>query len=781
MLGLKLDVNMIYSHFTMTATFEAVRLKLHGERTFAMCSVECRCAFCYFKSMAQIVPIFTPTMTPRSDGDSPSLFLLTNDEPEIEHELQFQSLEEMTRFQTYFLDSMMFVESLVKRLDFTKYSLAEDLKSYNRETRCWQNCSAIIQSFGTGVLFQTHVYTGSGVKRGLNVPIKPSMFVSTRFKLPGAETRREHQYGFRIVPDVAKRDEYHVLICPSEKSMERWVMTLYYLICQSKLGDFEIDPPDWEKPVVEYEYEEEEVVEEEVAEKPAEKKPEEEYEYEYVMEEEEEVAEKKEEPVLKFEDDEAEEEARNEEEEKGEAKLEEGKKEEEDEEERKEEKVVNEERCAALMKLIETEVPVSVFAYVMAEQTKYTEDLTAMNKTIGKLEGMKNPVVAPEEFVMPVFKPVGDVRVDKGQTEGLLKMLDDVYDEEYEYTGLDAYEDIDAESLIAASLKEFEEASIVKFDQFFDFSNFAFVSAGSFIGLREPLNPFFIRLLSAVNSIVNEEPAAVSLSLGTRLVSMLAALLLNGKRGDLSLYTSLVELTTACEPIRPVVEQLSESDSPEKTAVSFVIEALNRNVMKIFLRDAHRSEDWERKYYLKSSLMRYGNVLETVLEQLSRLDVFQFALSGKFSDFDDVTKFVPEAFQFVEIEEDGVDVITFLEHAMENGLKKTISIGGSKVFDFMNELCEKHQRISDADIKELIEVFMSLRGDTIFDRKMKQSQKIHSFWTEGFHRKKLHIWFLFMVVDQDLVKKYYEEDASVADLYRANYIIVRLYHKMQSM
>lgn len=767
-----LDVNMIYRHFTDSAKFESVRMKPFGASSAFVCSIECSGAFCYFRAFDRVIPIFTPNMPPEADDESPSISLLAIDEPHVRHELTFPSLKEKLDFLSFFFKSMEFVQSLVKRLDFRKYSLTEDLQYFNQRTRSWQKVATIIQFFGTDVLFQTHVKTGSELKPGLSLKITPSMFVTTRFELPIRTGKLP--LGFRIVPNSSKLEECHIFKCETEKSMQQWVLTLYYLICQSRLGDFEVDPPDWEKPVVEYEYEYEEEVVEQAPTPAAEQKNVEEYEYEYVLEEEEEeVKEKVPEAVLKFEDDETEEKpaedtATNE------------KVEEEDEEEEKKEKIVDEQRYSELMTLIETGIPVKVFAHVTAEQTEYTQDTTVLDKRCEKLRQTPNPVVKHEDFVMPVLQAPESVQIDKKETEGLLKLFGDAYNESYEFTEMTVFEDVSAESVIETSLREFEEANIVRFDKFFDFTNFPFISADSFVSRREPLNPFFIRLLSAVNSIVNQEPAAVSLAHGTKFVSMLAALLLNGSRNLSNFYASLVEFTTCCEAIKPIVDRLNSTDPPESVSVSFVIEALNRNVLKIFLRDAHRNEEWEKKYYSRSSLIRYGNVLETVLEQLSRLDIFPFLLSGKFTDLDDVTKFTPEAFQFVEIDEEGVDVVTFLEHTMDNSLKSGITLGGTKAFDFIEELCEKYEKLPDKDINEIIQVFMSLRGDTIFDRKMKQRQKIHDFWMEGLRRKKLHIWFLFMVVDQDLVKKYYEEDASLADLYRANYITVKLYHRMQS-
>jgi hypothetical protein len=243
--------------------------------------------------------------------------------------------------------------------------------------------------------------------------------------------------------------------------------------------------------------------------------------------------------------------------------------------------------------------------------------------------------------------------------------------------------------------------------------------------------------------------------------------------------TALGQLAAVFDPLAPIVQTLNAASPLPQLLITFVVELLNRGLMKIVLRQIHRTESWSRTYFRASALIRYGTVLETVVQQLDRLRLIPFSLATSLTDVGEVSKFANAAFHFVEIEQPEVNVIDFLVQTFDNGARKGIMLG-NRGFEFLSLICEQNAAIEAPDLREFVDTFMGLRGDSVLQRRLGQDKKIRDFLETGLALRKLHIWFLFMVVNTTAAEQYYEEDSSLRDLFRASFIVTALYRMMQS-
>jgi hypothetical protein len=98
----------------------------------------------------------------------------------------------------------------------------------------------------------------------------------------------------------------------------------------------------------------------------------------------------------------------------------------------------------------------------------------------------------------------------------------------------------------------------------------------------------------------------------------------------------------------------------------------------------------------------------------------------------------------------------------------------------VSQICEQNASVAAPDLKEFVDTFMALRGDSILQQRLNQDRKLRDFIEAGLEKKKIHIWFLFMVVNTTITEHFYEEDASLRDLFRAGFIITALFRMMKT-
>jgi hypothetical protein len=760
------DVKEVYAHLTDRLTLAHVICRFKTRDPFD-CRLEVNGPFLYFSSREFLFTVFVPNFlmfTPMGTGpDTLQVTLESTVLTDLKVDLTFSTTEELVSFQEIFLRGISAVSDFVRRVDFRKYQIHEQVQFFNARTRCWQQCAAILQVLGAMVLFQTHILTGDSMKGGLSLPISRTMVCDTQLS-DDVIFKGTRQTSF-ILWQANKPEERSVFMSPQRRIFEMFTISIHLLIQQAGIGAIQFLPLPWE--VVEYDEHGEEDAEEapdagEAA--PAAVAAPAEYEYEYEYEE---VVE---EVLVRFEDDEVPAAPAAEPEPTAVA-VPVVVPEDEDEEEIEE---IDEAENERLLALIETGLPCKLFANAIVKNTIFPDDHAQFDRRLEKRRRRPTVEVRGEEFSLPVFEPV--VRTFSKEIDILALDVPnfDVFSE------LPGCEEVTAEQFIGHWIEEYESVDVVKFDTFFPFEAVPQFPPDNFDDLREPNCPYFIDLLSAVNDLVAEEPASVTTVQGARFVSLVAALFVNGLRSDVNFLSALGELSDLFGPLRPIVQSVSSASALPQLVVSFVVELLNRGIMKIVLRQILRTESWSRKYFRPSSLIRYGTVLETVIQQLDRLRLIPFALAAAPSDLSNLAKYSSAAFHFVEVDQPDVIIVDFILQTFDNGAQKGIVLG-NRGFEFVSQVCDQNITVEAPDLREFVDIFVAIRGDSVLSRRMNQEKKLRDFVETGLEKRKLHIWFLFMVVNTQVTEQFYEEDASLRDLFRAGVIVTALYRMMKTL
>jgi hypothetical protein len=97
---------------------------------------------------------------------------------------------------------------------------------------------------------------------------------------------------------------------------------------------------------------------------------------------------------------------------------------------------------------------------------------------------------------------------------------------------------------------------------------------------------------------------------------------------------------------------------------------------------------------------------------------------------------------------------------------------GNRGFEFISQICDQNSGIAAPDLKEFVDTFLALRGDSLLQRKLNHDKKLE--------KRKLHVWFLFMVANTAIVEQFYEEDSSLRDLFRTDFITSALYRLLKT-
>ena len=64
---------------------------------------------------------------------------------------------------------------------------------------------------------------------------------------------------------------------------------------------------------------------------------------------------------------------------------------------------------------------------------------------------------------------------------------------------------------------------------------------------------------------------------------------------------------------------------------------------------------------------------------------------------------------------------------------------------------------------------------------MKNNAKLEMWISEGIKTRKIHIWFLFVIVHQKILQNYYSKESGLVDLNKAYYIFNGLYKYINSL
>ena len=296
------------------------------------------------------------------------------------------------------------------------------------------------------------------------------------------------------------------------------------------------------------------------------------------------------------------------------------------------------------------------------------------------------------------------------------------------------------------------------------------------------------KMLSQDDTIIYKDTSAIS-----KFIFLITCIFINGlrknsldpKRNFVSIYKTLSE---DYENINTHLEASEQQKKLYNQVSVFVQSLILSQDLVPFLYFLMFQYDFISSNYSPYSILASGDLLNKLIHIIDKIMLeknFEFIIKPEIPDehkdlFISLYKLQP----FIEHELDEVyakdpSSSTFLKDLIRV-TDKIIKAGNvkQKPWSFILDVPKKCKNISGDDWKVFCTFARSPYGANIYQL----SQKLDTFLESAIKRRKLHIWFIFLVISsQDLLNEYYCEDAPIRNLRRANYTIAMLFKIMHKM
>jgi hypothetical protein len=366
-------------------------------------------------------------------------------------------------------------------------------------------------------------------------------------------------------------------------------------------------------------------------------------------------------------------------------------------------------------------------------------------------------------------------------------------DESHEFTPLQIF---DTSTLVANVRESIAAQRKVKFDSFFRFVDFPDFDRFDFVDPAPPFTFFVTAITELVEQVSTSGLRTIyaDTEVGSMFVFLIASLLLNGLRD--SLLPAMVAFQDFFPELEEIVNRASQEPDQNAQASIIALRLLNANCIIPFLKTVSKREPWVEHFYHKSAQIACDAVLEMSVMILTPLmNILEFALE----DIPDIvakTKpsllqhFITEpAFAYLEIDEcrSPDDLGAFVARQLTYGLKvKRMHSFSLHVpqFLFILDVANQHFEFPNDELMAFVAFTKKLAedGTALSSVSLLKRQNSHELWiAEALRRRVLPSWLLFLIVSKSIVVEYYEADATLCDLYRANHFVAQVYRIQSQM
>lgn len=339
--------------------------------------------------------------------------------------------------------------------------------------------------------------------------------------------------------------------------------------------------------------------------------------------------------------------------------------------------------------------------------------------------------------------------------------------------------------------KNYDLTTIFNFTDFPDFNESDLISA------KKPLNPLFDDLTEEISKLVQLRKENISAEEGSRLALIISSIFLNGIQPNKKFISAVEDLVTYFPSLESVYSEVKRFEKPSYQGQIFTNYLLNRNLLKLTVDAIQTHEDFIENYYLPSAFLRYSDTLNRFSAQIEHLSSLKFSLNISAVDDEYLTFYLHNpAFEFVDIVDTG-DVVQLIVTMLNGWNKKKLfkPLIGNDSYKFIDEIYTTRKKQKEKSLKNtkgepekamknkylnmfLID-FQKVQGNQYFDTVFKQDEKLLEFFRLGLNKKILDVYFLMLVVHQNIAAKYFEPSSIITDLYRAKYIASFLAFKME--
>jgi hypothetical protein len=263
---------------------------------------------------------------------------------------------------------------------------------------------------------------------------------------------------------------------------------------------------------------------------------------------------------------------------------------------------------------------------------------------------------------------------------------------------------------------------------------------------------------------------------GVMFVFLLASLLLNRLR------VPLERALTAFQPLFPgfgeiIAHSIGETD-PTVQAIIVAIRLLNGSCVLPFLRRARKHDSWVLTHYHPSAPIASDSILETAITLFAPvMNNTEFMLAER---PDILGTIDPDLFQrlvscpamgHVEIDDCRAPqtLVPFLSNQLIYGMKFRKMRPGriTPQFGFVFDVANA------GGPGEAFATFVKVTRQIAEDARIAVP---HETWiAEGIRRGVLATWLMYLVVARPVVEDWYDEEGTMRDFFRANYVVAQVY------
>jgi hypothetical protein len=316
----------------------------------------------------------------------------------------------------------------------------------------------------------------------------------------------------------------------------------------------------------------------------------------------------------------------------------------------------------------------------------------------------------------------------------------------------------------------------VNYRELFDFSIASPARISAFLETQSPMMEFQAIMIQIQGGFIQKTAKTVYSddSDAILLARALASLLLNGLRNSANLLPALDALRNAVsiKGFNDILTQAANVTDPLSQASLIAIGLLNGSVYIAFLRQVWKRTDWLTKYYRPSAQIASTHTVSFVINVLLPLALrpIDFVLDPKpdlLAEWGSemIDEFVDTpAFGYRDLED-----VRKPDHLVKQ-LATQLTLGQRSKGLFRKSFI---QAVATQPIVTESPVWKD------FVAAAKRSATPEQFINEGYQRKVLASWLMFLVMS-DQVDQYYYPDASVADPFRARFLVDTTVQLMRS-
>ena len=293
---------------------------------------------------------------------------------------------------------------------------------------------------------------------------------------------------------------------------------------------------------------------------------------------------------------------------------------------------------------------------------------------------------------------------------------------------------------------------------------------------EQPMRPLVTEVAQVLQEIQIQAEDKVRDGLhADRFCFLIAALFLNGFT-DVSFRMAIMDLENKVEGIKDAWQVLKYHKRVTSQASKLAIWLINTNFLLPVLRAILRDDNWQSRYYDRTSYMYDDGTVEMLFYIMSPvMNVLEFDLTLRHNIIARATQEDRESFletvpyRYLEFTTINPDLKgASLEDKVVEVTMSQFFNGKKYSWSFFSDFASKNAGIVNIYCRELCALIRGVKW-TLDDPK-----KIEEVIRAGVHKGKMHVFFALMVMNVNLTKKHFAPDSSLRDLYRAACIISSL-------